>query len=118
MVYTDPFTKEQFYPKRLNQKFASRANQIKFNNRKAQKKRIAHHKAQRALNRNWEICKRLLGDKNEVIKSKDWLEALEYNFHYCTHFEDCEGDVYPATHEFILITLPDNKYKIVRNNAY
>ena len=44
MQYTDPLTKEVFYPKRSDQKFASRKNQIRFNNLKARKKRALKKK--------------------------------------------------------------------------
>ena len=39
MYAIDPLTKEKFIPKRRNQKFSKRENQIVFNNNKAYKKR-------------------------------------------------------------------------------
>ena len=114
MLPTDPLTKESFVPLRSNQKFASRKNQIKFNNLKATKKRIAKKKYDRPLDKNRNILLSILSGQNEAIKSRDWLLALGYNFTIYTHSSRHDGKVIPCIYEFGLVQLEGNKYKIIR----
>jgi hypothetical protein len=118
MIKIDPYSGKRFEPLRTNQKYSCRENQIKFNNVKAQKRRSIMGKADQALKHNWKVCCKILGNNKEAIKSRDWLEALEYHFGYSTHFEEYGKGVHPAIYEFIIIKLEGNKYKIVKNDAY
>jgi hypothetical protein len=112
MYYTDPLTKENFLPIRSNQKFASRKNQIRFNNLKAKIKRAAKKKFDQPLDRNRTILKGILGDKKEMIKSQDWLLALGFNFRIYTHGVMYEGKSIPCIYEFALVKVGEDKYKV------
>ena len=118
MMIIDPHTKEQFLPMRSNQIYASKANRIRFNNLKAAHKRKIKQKADKALDKNRNICKELLEDRKSIIKSKDLLDALKFDYRYCTHFEELDGRNYPAVYEFIIAKLTDSRFKIVKNYAY
>ena len=120
MPYIDKLTKQSFIPKRLDQKFATRENQIKYNNLKQRNKRILRSKVDRILHKNHEICLGVLGDKNSVIKSKEWLDALGYNFAFSTHFYDLDEakNPIPAVYDIAIQTLPNQKYKITRHESY
>ena len=63
----DPHSGESFYPKRNNQRFATRANQIAFNNAKAQKEREIHLNIDNQIKKNWNILKSVLGKKNNFL---------------------------------------------------
>ena len=115
MLPTDPLTKEIFVPLRSNQKFASRKNQIKFNNLKQSKKRNSKKKYDRPLDKNRNILLSILSGQNEAIKSKDWLLALGYNFNIHTHYVRHNDKPIPCIFEFGLIRLENDRYKIIRN---
>ena len=115
MQYTDPLTKEVFYPKRSDQKFASRKNQIRFNNVKARKKRALKKKFDKPLDRNRNVLSGILGSNKEAVKSKDWLLALGYNFNIYTHAVMYEGKSIPCIYEFAIAQIERDKYKIFRH---
>ena len=115
MLYYDPLTKEAFAPKRYNQKFASRKNQIKYNNILARRKRLAKIKIDQPLDRNRTILKGILNGKAEQTKSKDWLLALGYRFGYYTHNVKYNDKSIPCVYEFALEYLGNDKFKIIRN---
>ena len=81
----DPYTGELFTPRRLNQVYASRKNQVSHNNARAPKGRQARLPVLRILERNWQILDQVLGQNPESITSADHIHGLGFNFHYFTH---------------------------------
>jgi hypothetical protein len=69
----DLLTQEEFTKQRSNQKFASSKNRIRYNNLKARKKRITKGPIDRTLDQNRTILSRILGDKTEIVVSRDYL---------------------------------------------
>lgn len=114
----DPFTGEKFTKKRHNQKFANRRNQTRFNNLKALKKRQLKKKIDQPLDRNRNILMEILGNNKEIIRSKDWLLALGYNFSLYTYSIKIGKEVVPCVYEFIIQKINDNKYKISKDKSY
>lgn len=113
----DPVTGEIFIPKRINQRFAKRQNQIRYNNLKAARKRRAKASIDKPLDKNRTILSRLLGDKKEIIKSRDYLLGCGYNFSYFTHsvrLKDTTNALAVCIYEFCLLTLDNNNYKIFK----
>lgn len=113
----DPLTNELFTPKRTNQRFANRQNQIKFNNLLAKKKRIAKAIYDKPLDRNRNVLKKVLGDNKEIIKSKDFLSALDYNFNlsmYQVLLEKEKNTTATGIYEYLIIPIENNKYKITK----
>lgn len=108
----DPLTDEWFYPKRYNQKFANRENQIAFNNIKARKKRHEKIDTDRILDKNREILKRLLRRRSEIEKSKDYLLGAGFNFNYFSGIFKMRNITLYAVYEFTLSVSENNKYKI------
>lgn len=83
-MYIDPLTSEEFEPKRTNQKFANRANQIKYNNLIAKKKREVLKPHITALEKNRNIIKGILDSDKFNTVSKDYLLGAGFNFLYFT----------------------------------
>ena len=115
MKREDPLTGEVFYPRRENQKFASRENQIRYNNKKAEKKRKAKAEIDKYLDNNRSILKAILGNKNEVIKSKDFLLGAGFNFGCHTHSLRKDDKLLRCVYDYAFINHTDNSFKIVRN---
>ncbi len=112
---TDPLTGEVFIKKRSNQVFASRENQIRYNNRKAGHKRKVKSRVDRKLDKNREILKSVLGDQKEVTKSKDFLLGAGFHFGCQTH-SIRKGDItWQCVYEFAYAGDSSNSYKIIRH---
>lgn len=78
---TDPYDGTVFIPKRANQIFFSRENQIAFNNEKARKAKESTKDIDKALKKNRRICQDIINaEKKAVIVSKDLLKGAGFNF--------------------------------------
>ncbi len=111
----DLLTNELFTPKRVNQRFACRKNQIEYNNLLAKKKRIAKAGYDKPLDRNRNVLKKVLGDNKEVIKSKDYLSALDYHFGlsmYQTIIDKEKNITAKGIYEYLIIPMTNNNFKI------
>ena len=95
MFLSDPLTKESFVPKRSNQKFSCRLNQIKYNNRKAKSKRLA--KA-----------------PYDKIVSKDYLLGAGFNFQIFNRSFNKDGIQYQCVYRYALCLLKSGQYKIIK----
>ena len=83
----DILTNENFIPKRHNQKFASRANQIRFNNIKSREKRMAKAFIDKPMDRNRTILKNILANNKEVVVTKEYMLGAGFDFSLYTHFK-------------------------------
>ena len=81
----DPLTGEEFVPKRSNQKFASRQNQINYNNQRASKERRSVQFIQDKLKRNRDVILKLLGGQSEVVVNVETMQSLGFSFYVLTH---------------------------------
>lgn len=110
----DPLTGEEFVPSRRTQRFASRANQILFNNQKAQQKRDAKRQIDRALDTNRAVLTRLLGEAKQATFSKDYLLGAGFSFSAFTQFFSREGRQTYGIYEMRLENLGDNQFRITK----
>jgi hypothetical protein len=113
MERIDPLTGETFLPERTNQLFASRYNQVRYNNMKAAKKRKAKAHLDRILDNNRRILKTLLGDMQENVFSRDYLLGAGFDFNCQTHNGKIGGMLYNFIYEYAYIRLENNQYKII-----
>lgn len=110
----DKLTGEPFTPTRSDQKFATRENQIRYNNLKARKKRRAKAEIDRTLDTNRNILKRLLKENKEVIKSRDYLMGAGFHFGISTHKIEKNGKTWSCVYEYALMPLKDNRFLITK----
>jgi len=110
----DPLTGEEFVPKRSNQKFASRENQIKYNNIKAAKERNAKALTENILNANRKVLQRILGSKSEVIKSYDFMDGAGLNFGFNTHTMKIRDINWICVHDYAYALVNTNAFKIIK----
>jgi hypothetical protein len=104
-------TNEEFIPKRHNQLYANRKAQIFKNNEKARIKRMIKNPVDKVLDNNRSILKRTLGNKNEVIKTADWLLGAGFDFRFFCQSAMIKDKRCQIIYEFY-ITSEDNKYII------
>jgi len=114
----DPLTGEEFMPKKSSQRFATPANRIKYNNEKASKLNSERAFIDKPLHGNRNTLKELLGNKTEIIVHAEFLRGRGYNFTLTTHYDRWEGTNVPCIYEFMIIAMPNEQIKIVKNDRY
>ncbi len=110
----DLLSQEIFEPRRSNQKFATRRNQIKYNNIIAKKKRDAKAMMDKALDKNRTTLKRILGNETEVIRSKDFLQGAGLFLTCLTHNINRGEEIYHCVYEYAYTQIDANNYKIIK----
>jgi len=75
----DPYTGELFDPKRNNQVYANRKNQIDHNNKKAREERNRTNVLDRRLKDNRILIIELIGEDNSVVLSKEYLKGKGFD---------------------------------------
>ena len=78
----DPLTKEEFEPKRSNQRFASASNRIAFHNRLAMEKRKIKSVVDYTIASNWNIMLKQLSGDRKVTRTKEFLKGAGFDFNY------------------------------------
>lgn len=113
----DPLTGEAFLKRRNNQKFATRKNQIRYNNLIAQKKRNTKGPTEKILDRNRLILNWILNGQKEIVKSKDFLLGAGFQFtHYTSKIKYAESGTGQAAVIFDVKICPieNNNFKIFK----
>ena len=82
MKREDPYTKEQFEPRRTNQRFASSSNRIKYHNQIARQKRMITRDIDYAVNNNWNVLLKQLAGKEKAVRTREFLLGAGFNFNY------------------------------------
>ena len=114
MFLSDPLTKESFVPKRSNQKFSCRLNQIKYNNRKAKSKRLAKAPYDNVLDSNRNILIRIIGEEDEMIVSLDYLLGAGFDFQIFNRSFKRDGIQYQCVYRYALCLQKSGYYKIIK----
>lgn len=112
----DPLTQEEFLKQRSNQKFVSSRNRIRFNNLKAKQKRLMKGTVDRKLDQNRTILSRIIGDKSEIIVSRDYLLGAGFHFSYYSFNHEIKGITYAGIYEYGIAKISDDKFKIIKFN--
>ena len=110
----DPLTGEEFIPKRSNQKFASRENQIRYNNLKAAEERKAKAKTRKILNDNRKALRKVLGSRDEIVRSLDYLKGAGLDLHYCTHTIKTQNLSWTCIDDYAYALIDTNTFKIIK----
>jgi hypothetical protein len=112
----DLLTQEEFIRQRSNQKFASSKNRIRFNNLIARQKRLMKGSVDRKLDQNRTILSRIIGDKPEIIVSRDYLLGAGFHFAYYSFNHEIKGVTYSGIYEYGIAKTSDDKFKIIKFN--
>ena len=111
----DPFTNEEFTPKRNNQKFANSKNRIKFHNTRANQLRVEKAFIDIPLNKNLKILNGIMADKEDETYHREFLRGKGFNFEIFNSTCKTEGTTGYCIYNFIIIYNSSN-VKITRNN--
>ena len=115
MIKTDPFSLEEFSTNKRNKKFASKDNQIAYNNEVKAQERENLKFINDKLIHNRKVLKSLLSNQDEVLVSQDKLHNLDFAFTAITHYKTDENKTVFAVYEYTYIILKNNVVKIQKN---
>lgn len=114
MSKIDPYSGEEFMPKRISQRFANRENRIKFNNEKAKQIRIEQSTVFNPLKLNIKIIKELMGTKSEIVVHKEFMKGKGFDFTMSTGSDRLDGKIYPLNFNYLIINdYDETKIKIM-----
>lgn len=111
----DPYTGEEFEPKRRSQKFATPQNRIAYNNAKAAAIREEKSKYDKPLHLNYRILEEVTKGKREVRLHQERLIGKGFHFGVHNHVE-MHGETYRyCIYQYVLVH--EGEYtKIIRND--
>lgn len=114
----DPLTREIFYKKRNNQKFASAENRIFYHNKRANKLRQVMNGFNRPLFVNHKILSEIMEGKSKAIFHKQFLLGKGFTFGVFTHYTDWEGRSIPSLYSFLILSLKEDKIQIIKRSQH
>lgn len=114
MILKDLLTKEEFEPKRINQKFANAANRIKYYNNKANRLRHSAAYINKPLLNNLRILNGLFEKKGELTFHIQYLKGKGFSFGVHTHYQELDGKKYVAIYDYVILPLEKEQIKIVK----
>ena len=117
----DLLTGDLFIPKRSNQLYVNRTNQIRMNNLRAKTKRTIKAVIDKPLDVNRTVLLKMLEDRQEIIRSEQFLLGAGFNFNFYTHSSvlDKEKDIILYfVYEISIMPLENKQYKIYRNERH
>ena len=114
MYRKDPLTGEEFIPHKINQKFASKENQVIYNNALAKQRRDFRSRFINPIENNFRILFHLLGKKERMTIDKDELLQKGYRFGALTHNVYWQGRVYAMCFTRGVFIDDDNLVSIIK----
>lgn len=112
----DLLTNEEFIKQRINQKFASSVNRIRFYNLKAKRLRLQKAFVDKPLHKNLYILEELMQGKKKASFHKEYLKGKGFSFGVNTHIDNYEGKQVFALYNYLFMSLDNDTVKIVRND--
>jgi len=107
----DPLTGEMFTPKKVTQKFKTRANQIKYNNNLQSVRRRFLGIILKPIMKTHRILMNALGSKQTVFLHREWLDGAGADMTLFTHIETIDQKRFHCI--FNLIIKPKDEYYII-----
>lgn len=116
MERKDPLTGEIFIPKRNDQIFANRKNQVEYHNAKAREFRDSASNTNSKLKKNWEILILILNNESIKIVKKDELMFFSFDFTYMTRYVENTGQIF--VYNIAIKELDNDNYRIVKYSSF
>jgi hypothetical protein len=114
----DPFTGEEFVPKRSNQKFANAKNKNDYHNRKNRKIRHEEAPILNALKKNRAILVALMIGKKEKVFSKEFLRGAGFNLKIYNGNDLESKELLTIVFEYSLKVQSDKMIKVTKNERF
>lgn len=111
---TDLLTGEKFTPGRINQKFATPANRIKYYNQRANELRHKAAPLNRPLHINHRVLNELMDGAKEKVFHKQFLLGKGFSVSVNTHCEFIGSQKHFALYQYVIIPLQGDQIKIIK----
>lgn len=102
MKRQDAFTGQEFYARRINQRFKCPENRIKYHNRKATKIRHSVAHINTPLKNNLTILNDLMAEGTTKKFHKQYLLGRGFNFKVLTHYKKVSGTDLPCVYHYAI----------------
>ena len=99
-VRIDPYTQEEFSPKRSNQIFATPQNKMMFHNERAKEYRDETKKVRSRLDRNNKLFEALLGDNKKARFHVEYLKGKGADLKAVTRFFQIRDEIVYRVFDF------------------
>ncbi len=111
----DPLTKEKFIPKKTSQKFATPANRIKYNNKKASKLNQERAFFDIPCKKSHKILKSLFEINSKQLYNMHFLHGKGIDFTAYNHIANTDLGKLPAYYNYALRNIPNTEnYQIIK----
>lgn len=111
----DPFSGEEFIPKKISQRYACTANRIKHNNRKASNIRQERSFLDKHTHKNDLILREIYTEGAENVFNSFWMEGKGFRFDATNHQTEFDGTLKNCVYEFMLLEIEGtDKIKIIK----
>lgn len=108
------FSGELFSPKRNNQLYLNRQNQIAFNNHKALIKRKAKSEIDKLLDNNRTILMNVLNGEKSIIKHKEYLLGAGFHFGVFSYQKKVGEVLFSGIYEYGIGKKDETHYQLIR----
>jgi len=115
MLKVDPHTGEEFFTNKRNKKFASKSNQVAYNNELFAVKRESESLITERLHHNQTIIRIALNGTKSTTVTKEYLIARGFNFYSITHFKKKDNTTFYGIFEFTYSVINNEQFKIEEN---
>lgn len=115
-IATDPYSGEEFFKTRINQRFAKPENRIKYYNDKSNLLRWKLSFVEKPLRKNYTIINSLMKNAKEKDFHKEYLRGTGFNFSVFSHFSKHGEKKYPTIYEYLIIADENERIKILRDD--
>ncbi len=109
-----PYSKQEFFPSRSNQKFANRQYRIDYHNEKNNTIRKNTAYINVPLMKNYKILSELLADKSEGVYHAQFLIGKDFSFKVFTNLKEYKDGYAYAVFEFWFYKVDEFNYKVKR----
>lgn len=120
-VKIDPYTGDEFYPKRSNQVFATPQNKMKYHNERAKEYRDETKEFRNCYDRCYKILRLLLEGKSSVRVHHEYIEGMGFDYGGLTAYHETKKGFIFYVYDIVMV-LEDDYYIISRteddNNGY
>ena len=113
-VRIDPYTQEEFFPKRSNQIFATPQNKMMFHNERAKEYRDETKEFRNCYDRCYKILRLLLEGKSPVRVHHEYLEGMGFDYVGITAYHETKEGFVFYVYDIVVVSDDDDYYIIYR----
>lgn len=112
----DPYTGEEFVPKRSNQKFATSKSKNDYHNRRSRKNSRRFEEIDKRIRKNCKILDTLTKVKKEHDVTKERLIGAGFHMDGFNVRHRYNGKIHSGVYNYTVVVIDDENFKIINND--